>query len=199
MKRRFPWQWLIGGGALALLATLIDAPFAAWLSSDKVRRAVEHVLDPLLAAGAYGVILAILAAYPNRQRLCIGFVTTVAAAALVLHGLKLAIGRARPLAEKGSWHFEPFSGHEYMDAFPSGHAAATATLALLLGLYFPRARWVFYLIALLVGIERVVKRWHYPSDVIAGYVLAGAVVFTLLRVLGPSWYRTQTDSARPLT
>ena len=199
MNRSFPWRWILGGVALAILAMLIDASFAAWLSGDKVRRSVEHVLGPLLAAGAYGVILAILATFPNRKRLCIGFVTTVAAAAGILHGLELAIGRARPRLDLGAWHFEPFSGGEYLDAFPSGHAAATATLALLLGLYFPRARWVFYLIALLVGVERIVKRWHYPSDVIAGYVLAGAVVFTLVRVLGPDWYRIQTDSERPLT
>ena len=190
---------LAGGILLALLATLIDGPLITCLSGEKTRHAVERVLAPLLAAGAYGVILAILASFPNRKRLCFGFLIAVGAAALVLHGLKLAIGRARPLLDLGSWHFEPFSGREYMDAFPSGHASATATLALLLGLYFPRARWVFYLLALLVGVDRVIQRWHFPSDVIAGYVLAGAVVFTLVRVLGPGWYPIQTDSGRNLT
>ncbi len=193
------WLSVVGGLLLTGLAVLIDAPLTAWVTSDSVRRVLEAVIGLPLAVGIYAVVTAILANCRNAKRLCGGFLMTVVTSGGLTHLLKLVIGRARPLADLGAWHFEPLAGGDYMDAFPSGHSAGAATLAILLGLYFPRLRWVFYVLAACVSAERVVTRWHYVSDVLAGWVVAGAVVFTFVRLLGPGWFTIQTTSERPLT
>lgn len=191
---RFPWQAIVGGALLAGAALSVDA-----LLNDRVLRAlwqpgVENVVGVLLGAGPVIVLLAILLSFPNGGRLCIGFLTPILIGTALLHLSKWAIGRARPRAGLGAFHFEPFSASGDFDSFPSGHAMSAATLALLLGIYFPRTRWVFYVIALAAGLERVASQWHFLSDVIAGYTLAAAVVFACVWGLGPTFY--QRGSAR---
>jgi membrane-associated phospholipid phosphatase len=189
------WRLLAIGCACVLAALLVDAPVAGWLSSDPVRHWLTR-LTGLSAAAPYLITLAILAAYPNRRRLYVGFLVPVLVSAGVLHGLKWAIGRGRPLLDKGPFQFSPFAGEHPWNSFPSGDALAAGVLTLLLGIYFPRARWVFYTLAGLVGLERIITRMHYPSDVLAGYVLAGVVVFSCLRLLGPTFYQKEPTPSR---
>lgn len=179
------------GASLALigLSLFADQTVTNWLTADAVRRVVEKVIGLPLAAGVYLAVLAILASFPNRRRLWVGCLVPVLLSTGVLHGLKWSIGRARPMAHLGAFHFEPFSAAEHCDAFPSGHATAVGTLAVLLGMYFPRGRWVFYLLAALVGVERIVHDWHFLSDVLAGYALAAAVVYACYRGLGRKFYQ----------
>jgi len=70
-------------------------------------------------------------------------------------------------------------------AFPSGHTVHSATAALVaVQLLWPhlehRARWITAtlagVLALSVGISRVMVRAHWPSDVLGGWLLALAVV-----------------------
>ena len=63
------------------------------------------------------------------------------------------------------------------EAFPSGHATAAMSLALAAVLAAPRrarpaAALLGALLALAVGVSAVVIGWHFPSDVLAGYLLA---------------------------
>jgi membrane-associated phospholipid phosphatase len=184
-----PRWWIpLLGGLLAAAALPCDRYVTGFLTGDRIRPMLERVVAAPLSAGIYIVILAILASFPNRRRLWVGFLTAVLLSTGVLHALKWAIGRARPLAHQGAFHFEPFSGSEYCDAFPSGHTASAGTLAILLGIYVPPARGIFYLLAGLIGLERMVTDWHFLSDVLAGYALAAAVVAACVRVLGPSFY-----------
>lgn len=193
------WYVSLGAVALIALSLLVDQAVTSWLTADAVRRVVEKVVGLPLAAGIYLAILAILAAFPNRRRLWVGFLVPVLLSTGVLHALKWAIGRARPMAHLGAFHFEPFSGAEHCDAFPSGHATAVGTLAVLLGIYFPRGRWVFYVLAALVGVERIVHDWHFLSDVLAGYALAAAVVYACFRGMGAKFYRRDLMALRPST
>ncbi len=199
MKTRRELPVLIVGAVAATAAFFVDGALTHSITAEPLRHQLERAVNVPLAIGIYAVVVAILASFSNAKRLCGGFLVTVIVSGGLTHLLKWAIGRARPLADLGACHFEPFAGGDYMDAFPSGHSAGAATLALLLGLYFPRARWIFYVLALCVGVERVVTRWHYGSDVLAGWVLAGAVVFTFVRLLGPGWFTIHTVSQRPLT
>lgn len=149
----------------------------------------RDVLDALLGLGGIAVMLAILGSLPNGRRAAAGFLIGLIAQAIPLHLLKWAVGRARPNAGLGPYTFRPFESFRDYDSFPSGHAAATLLVAILLGWYFPRYRWVFYTVALLVGLERVLNGWHYPSDVLAGYLLGGLVAWACYRTLGPRYYR----------
>jgi membrane-associated phospholipid phosphatase len=58
-------------------------------------------------------------------------------------------------------------------SWPSGHATASASLALAAYLLFPRTRPYGIAFALAVGVAVVANSWHYPSDVLGGYAVAG--------------------------
>jgi membrane-associated phospholipid phosphatase len=174
-----------------LAALLVDEPVARWLSTDPVRHWLTRLTELPTAAAPYLITLAILATYANRRRLYVGFLVPG-----LLHGLKWAVGRGRPLLDKGPLQFAPFAGNHPWNSFPSGDALAAGVLTLLLGIYFPRARWVFYALAGLVGLERIITRMHYPSDVLAGYVLAALVVFSCHRLLGPRFYEKEPTLSR---
>ncbi|MDD1474922.1 phosphatase PAP2 family protein [Dolichospermum sp. ST_sed4] len=63
-------------------------------------------------------------------------------------------------------------------SFPSGHTAAAFLLAVLLSKQYPKYKFLFYSIAILVGLSRIYLGLHYLSDVIASVLLG-----TLLGVL----------------
>lgn len=65
------------------------------------------------------------------------------------------------------------------NSFPSGHSAISFAVAYVLSNRYPRGRYIFYLVAVLVGVSRVWLGSHYPSDVAGGAVL-GLIVGHLL-------------------
>lgn len=110
-----------------------------------------------------------------RQRLVFYAVGLVIMAAAVIL-LKILIRRPRP---KGEW------GQIYRitdpHSFPSGHAARSATLAVMAIAFGPP--WFAITVALWapwVGIARVALGVHYLSDVVAGWVVG--VVMGLIAV-----------------
>ena len=68
-------------------------------------------------------------------------------------------------------------------SFPSGHAAASMSVALAYGTTFPVWAPPLLLVAAAVGFSRVRLGVHYPSDVLVGQLLA-ALTTAALRLLG---------------
>lgn len=69
-------------------------------------------------------------------------------------------------------------------SFPSGHAAAAFSFALITGLHFRRWLGPALLLAAAIAVSRVYLGVHYPSDILAGMVLgsaSGAAVFGLFK------------------
>lgn len=95
--------------------------------------------------------------------------------------LKWIVGRHRPIdlfnhGIYGFGHFGVGYGYE-LTSFPSGHAQTAFTLATALTILFPRWGVPVFVVAVAVGISRIVLTSHYLSDVIAG---AGVgILFTL--------------------
>jgi membrane-associated phospholipid phosphatase len=198
---------------LIFIAATTALAAIAWLFDQKLTNALTHIqprIAPLLngvgALGGLVLLITILASFPNWRRLIIGLVAPLALSGLLTNVLKWVIGRARPELLLGPWRFAPleFKWEGQFESFPSGHTTTAVALALLLGIYFPRARWVFYVYAALVGLDRVIHNRHYTSDVLFGCTMGALGVYLCWRLLGPSFYCTELPapalrSAAPAT
>ncbi len=189
LTRHALWLSLITGG-LAVVAALVDMRVTAGLIVPAVRDWIVWFLTGPEALSLWCLILAILAAFENRARLMSGFLATVLFSAALTHVLKWSVGRARPDQNFGAWKFQVFHGEfaGNFQSFPSGHSSAAVTVALLLGLYFPRARWVFYFYAAAVGLHRIIENRHFTSDVLAGWAVAALSVYVVGRLCGPGFF-----------
>jgi undecaprenyl-diphosphatase len=126
----------------------------------------------LLIAGACVVVIFVLARW---RRATVTLLVTMAGAALLNFTLKQLFRRQRPEPFLGITHPESFS-------FPSGHALLSfcfyGVLAAMIAARFKGrvqrvAVWAgAALLIALIGLSRVYLRFHYPSDVVAGYVAA---------------------------
>jgi membrane-associated phospholipid phosphatase len=133
------------------------------------RGAVETIHVATLAAAMLAA--AFVALRRRRRDLAAVAIATLAGANLTTFVLKPLLG-----------HADPFGGEAVRpldNSFPSGHATAAMSLALVAVIIAPR-RWR-PLVALAaavyagtVGVALVVGFDHYPSDVVGGYLVATA-------------------------
>ncbi|MBA3263479.1 MAG: phosphatase PAP2 family protein, partial [Thermoleophilaceae bacterium] len=126
---------------------------------------------------AITLALAAFALVRGRPRVALTVIAFVAATSVSSQLLKILLSHPRmpPILD---YTLGP-------EALPSGHAAAAMSLALAGVLVAPRrgrlaAAVIGSGLALGVGASVVVWAWHFPSDVLAGYLLATgwALVFT---------------------
>ncbi|MFD9410241.1 phosphatase PAP2 family protein [Streptomyces sp. NPDC059989] len=197
-------RWAGLGCALlaAVLTALVVAGWRPLLSyDDQVARdlhahAVAHpgvthtmrilsdwLWDPW-AMRALAVLACGLLWWRGQRERALRVVLAVVVATAVQQGLKALVGRARPV-----WP-DPVDSADYA-AYPSGHAlTATVVCGLLLWL-LPRpaprwaaaAAWTAAAVSVLgVGFTRVYLGVHWPSDVVAGWLLGVVLV-----ALATSW------------
>jgi undecaprenyl-diphosphatase len=103
-----------------------------------------------------------------RQGVFVGCV-----AALIAFGLGLVLervlARPRPFVELG---FTPLLAHVADSSFPSDHMFTGVALIGPLLWTLPRAGWLLFLWALIVGAARVAAGLHHPSDILGSAALA---------------------------
>jgi membrane-associated phospholipid phosphatase len=189
--------------ALAVPFAILDAyalPFHQALRSG-VRglgwiRDLENPLREFGGAVDIGVALILVAVLdPARRRRILSAGAALALAFLVVHGTKIAVGRARPETGKGVLCFRGPGGGAFDDdysSFPSSHTAAAFTVAAVLAATYPRGRWVFFALAAGCGLARVAEGRHFPTDCYAG-ALVGIASARLGIALEDRWW------ARPAT
>jgi len=188
---------MTAGRHLALFATvvvlvvlgiaIVDVPLARWLKqyNETALRDVFGVITHVGVSTYYlitsFVLFVVFMALARRRAPRLRraayqalFVFSAIAAAVPVNLLKIAIGRARPrlLFREDLTGFYPF-GLEYdYWSLPSGHAATIVALTMAFYFLWPRYRYLYLAVAVLVCASRVIITAHYFADVVAGAYVA---------------------------
>jgi membrane-associated phospholipid phosphatase len=131
---------------------------------------VAHLADPA-PYGLIGLALVVIALLRRRGRVAVAIAVVLIASAVTTEALKPLLSHPRPQEWLGK-------GQIAAASWPSGHATAAMALALCGVLAVP-ARWrpaaatAGGLFALAVAYSILVLGWHFPSDVVGGYLVAG--------------------------
>lgn len=138
---------------------------------------------PLLL-GIFGYLI-----YRDKKRGALFFLLTLvvlAASDFVCSTiLKKAFAVPRPCITLPDVHMLPgWPGCSNSGSFPSSHAANSAAIAAMLGLYDRRFWWLTIPAAFLVSLSRPYLGVHYPSDVVFGALVGAAIAYGAMRISG---------------
>jgi membrane-associated phospholipid phosphatase len=166
-----------------------------WLND--IATHVAHLANPLPFA-LCTVALAVIALRRGRPRHALAVIVLLGGANVVTQTLKVVLSHERTHDFLGKAQLGPTS-------FPSGHATASMSLAFAAVLVAPVA-WrplvaiAGALFALMVSESIMLLAWHFPSDVVGGFLVATAcalAVLSALRAAEARWpERTGREAAR---
>jgi undecaprenyl-diphosphatase len=160
----------------------------------RVEQALESVRSPLLDAVMYplsssadhSLLWFIIGTGLSVKKGDLRFATRFAAAmglesALTNGPIKSMFRRARPVIELVEGPLPYGMRRPITSSFPSGHATAAFTAAVLLS---DRHRAPWYALAAVVATSRVYVRMHHTSDIVVGAAVGVALGHTLKRWVG---------------
>ena len=138
-------------------------------------------LGDALQVGLIGGGLALFAVARGRPRIALFVISLLAVTSVSSQALKALLAYPRHDPAIGTTFIAP-------EAFPSGHATASMALAIALVVVVPRglrpvAAVVGAALALGVSFSVVASGWHFPSDVVGGFLLASGWALVLLAVV----------------
>lgn len=173
------------------LIRIFDKSVNGWVrkiprSFDSFFLIITNIGDPVVVLG---IAVLVGGAGLWQQDVAVALSAFVVPLTLVAgYGIKLLFERARPVGD--------FSHILKLDtfSFPSGHSSGSAAAYSLLGYiswHLLAAPYGYVLLAVLVavpvlvGISRVYLSVHYPSDVVAGWILGAGMVIATVYVIRP--------------
>jgi membrane-associated phospholipid phosphatase len=158
--------------ACVMLVYAYDVQIADYVKSvfshGSVQLASEYAT--ILGDGAFVVILVVVfALIPRTRQFSRALFSAALYSGINVRILKVFLGRPRPGKLQPVIHglTSPFA----YDSMPSGHSATVFVLAVMLSRMYPKYTWLFYAIAVLVSLSRVIENMHWPADVVAGAII----------------------------
>ncbi len=190
-------RWLWGAGSCLVLVVfsyfVLDRPLATFVHGqfhdEKLFAWLTHFVDALMPLAVIALIVAAAATLMRQPlgrpsdvalRAALGLLVAIA----LKDELKFLFGRTWPetwvgnnpsFFGNGTFGFHPLHGGIGYSSFPSGHMTETCTVMAVLWFCYPRFRWIYTSVALLVAIGLLGADFHWLSDVIAGAYLGTAV------------------------
>lgn len=144
-------------------------------------------------------------AWATLSRAAAFIIASLALSAVVVHILKLTVGRARPreLFREEIYAAFPLSFDTDLSSFPSGHSQTVWSIMTALMFLYPRAWPLFAAWATVIASSRVIVGSHFPSDVLMGSFIAAMTAiyvrqkwFADLEAPGFKPYLTRGEDAR---
>lgn len=130
----------------------------------------------------------------RASQAALAFVASLVAGSIILHGIKLVLGRRRPRddLEMGLYGFMPLSFDRRYNSFPSGHSLTILCVAVIATALCPMLAPLWFAAALGLAMTRALLSTHYLSDVLVGAGLgllsAREVLLYLFPTLALSWF-----------
>jgi len=182
--------WWVKLAVMALLTAgallWLDGPVIRWVGANQplasLRGDVAREIKMLEQFGQYTCTVLILAAVAlvdkDGRRKVLAIALGCVASVLVCYALKFGLGRSRPVLGGSEWdfHWLTWGQGSKNQSMPSAHTMGAFALAAGLTWFYPRARALFYGLALVTAVLRVLNHAHYPSDALLGMTLAIATV-----------------------
>lgn len=158
---------------------------------------IAAVIADLASPASFAVIgfaLMLIGFLRRGRRRALAAGVLLAGSAVSSQLLKAVLEHSRP---EGTFPGATEGAHVAAAALPSGHATAAMALALAAVLVAPRrlrpgTALAGGILALAVSFSVLVKGWHFPSDVVAGHLLAACWAFGVaagLRAAEGAWPR----------
>jgi membrane-associated phospholipid phosphatase len=180
---------LLGGAALT-----IDIPVERWFEAGREGGALKKLfdLDEVFGhgTGVAVILLSVLILAPQLRWKVPRVIACAYLSGLVAISMKLFVARKRPYAasidsigsvrETFDQWFPWFSTKSALQSFVSGHTATAVGLALGLSWLLPRGKWLFAVLAVLVGLQRMASQNHFPSDVLWGAAIGWLIASACL-------------------
>ena len=178
------WSWLVdvdnrGRGA------------SQWRIDDPATERVLELVEKAFGTVGMTILTVILAAVMFQRahrRAAVFTVVVMVVTALATTGMKILVGRDRPEWQHTARFLESQS-------FPSGHSSSIAAFSgvvIVLVTMLVRRRNIrtlliagMLVVAVVVGLDRILLGRHYPSDVVAGATLGAAVTLLALALYSP--------------
>ncbi len=169
---------------LVVSILFLDRDMAEYFSHHKL-----HLFKPITALGnaLWYIVpgLGVYMYYRNKRadiaKKGLYLVLSVAISGLITDIIKILVGRPRPKM----WIHHHLGSPQWLEfkasfwSMPSGHTTTAFAAGVALGYIFPKYRYLFWAMALLVGVSRVVLAKHYPSDVLVGALIGSLVAWYL--------------------
>ncbi len=178
------WLMILTSGVLLTLLSVffIDRPWAQRFGSPELVPVwlFHRNITDIGEAGPY-IAFALIALFIKKfRKYAAYFLACMMTSGLVLHILKISVGRARAHKFPNHDHliFEPLNFHHHFQSFPSGHSQTLFTIATLVSFLFPKLTIWIMTLALYLAFTRAVTLAHFVSDVWAG-VFIGVLISAL--------------------
>jgi undecaprenyl-diphosphatase len=152
-----------------------DRAAGIWLAALLEHPWIDQVMLVASAIGAKGAVWIVLGlitwvSAPARGMKAWRLLLALGLAGLVTDAIvKPVVGRVRPFVDHVE--YREIGVRPDTPSFPSGHAATAAAGALAFARIWPAAAIPAWTLAGVIAISRVALGVHFPSDVLAGFVL----------------------------
>jgi membrane-associated phospholipid phosphatase len=148
-----------------------------------------RIPDPWIPLAVIGFVSLGLLALAGRQLSRLQIAAFAASIAVIVaeaakDQLKYLFGRTWPetwlhnspsFIRDGVYGFNFIHGGSEYQSFPSGHMGATCAVMTVLWIWYPRFRWAYGVVAVVVGAALVAGNYHFLSDVLAGAFVGASI------------------------
>ena len=192
---RNPWLLPVAFGLAGFCVLPVDIPIAASFLGKRSSGFSDFLEICEFFGHGIGttfIIIAVTVLDPRGFKNLPWLILSSLGSGMLANLLKLCLPRTRPrdfdLVSGSVWQtfHRATENVKAMQSFPSSHTATAVGLAMILAALYPRGRYLFWILAALVGMQRVATNAHFPSDVCAGAAVGsiGGILCSRIAIWG---------------